>query len=495
MKRNIITTILLLLTVVLAGQIKVEPPVLVSPSNGATNQMPDVVLDWNAVIGAKSYELQLSLNSGFTNIVLDSITDLTAIKTRYLKFGQQYHWRVRSLYEGNIVSDWSTVRNFTVFAQFDLFRPLDNATKQAPNVELQWRDRVGPNSITGVTFFEIQLDTVNTFSSPELHTYTVAGNVFKKNAASLFFGKKYFWRARAGHPQAVSNWSSVRSFTVIAAPDLTRPTNNSVNVDLNVNLQWSVIAGIQKYEYYVDTTPAFLTPMVELTTNNVEPAKDLFYGQKYFWRVRARHNRDISGWSAVWNFTTANNPNLIFPANGDTNVSVRPQLRWSQIKGTVKYEINLSKDPNNMLQKILRKDASDLEPPSFNIAPDLDPSTVYYWRVRAYSNVDTSDYSPVWSFKTASPVGINQPEINSELTIYPTPADQELHIRIFSPKPSDQEIFVLDLLGKTVIREQVTLKTGYNELQLNISDLREGVYLLKLSGSDGVLTRKIFIGR
>ncbi len=495
MKRYILTAVFLITATIMMAQIKVEPPVLVAPNNAATNQMPDLLLDWNAVIGAVKYELQLSEDAGFTDIVLDSITDVTAIKASLLKFTQQYHWRVRSLYEGNISSNWSDARSFTIFTKFDLFRPNDNATNQVPDANLQWRDRVGANPITGVSYFEIQIDTVNTFDSPELHDFTVASGIFEKRMANLLFGTKYFWKVRTGHENSISNWSDVRSFTTVNAVVPQRPNNNSLNNDLNTNFRWEAITGIAKYEYQVDVDADFSAPMVELTENNIEPAKNLFYGTQYFWRVRARHTRDTTNWSPVWNFTTFTSPALTFPADADTGIVLRPQLRWGQIKGTIKYEVNLSKDQSTLADHKFYKDASDAELPHLNVAPDLEVSTVYYWRVRAMSAIDTSDFSPVWSFTTAAPVGINEYFGSSEVSIYPNPAKSMLNLSINSHQFANVELVIYDLLGQVVVKQNLLIKSGLNENHINVNDLSNGIYMLKMMNGEQVFTKKIVISK
>jgi hypothetical protein len=495
MKKYFITAVFLAVTSLMLAQIKVEPPVLILPANNATNQMPDIMLDWNAVIGADAYELQLSENADFTAIVLDSITDLTAIKSQFLKFNFQYHWRVRAKYAGNVNSEWSTAWSFSTFATFDLFRPNDNAVKQVPNVNLQWRDRVGQTLITGVSFFEVQIDSVDTFDSPFIKDYMVNGNLFEKATSDLYFGVKYFWRVRAGHVNGYSNWSAVRNFTTLSEIELKTPANNAVRMNLNENLRWDQISGITRYEYHVDTDPNFSSPDAELTVNNIEPARNLKYGTQYFWRVRGRHATDTTNWSLVWNFTTAGNPLLTAPANGDTGIVLRPQFRWAQIKGTIKYEINYCMDPDMLDTKIYYKDASDAEIPLYNVNTDLEPSTVYYWRVRAFSAIDTSNFSPVWTFTTVTPVGISEYFDDAEISIYPNPAKDVVNIKVNSNQSAKVVITLYDLLGQAVLQRDLTFKAGQNNTELMLGDLSNGIYLLKMVKDDQVYTNKIIISR
>ena len=71
MKRIFTTTLLIGLIGLmnLAAQVRIYTPTLSSPENGAIDQMPDVVLDWNAVTGGNTgiinYELQMDTDPAF----------------------------------------------------------------------------------------------------------------------------------------------------------------------------------------------------------------------------------------------------------------------------------------------------------------------------------------------------------------------------------------------------------------------------------------------
>jgi hypothetical protein len=101
MKRIFITTLLISLIGILnlTAQERIYTPELNIPANGAVDQMPDVVLDWNAVTGGNTgiikYDIQLDTDPGFTNPANFQTEFLTAYKTSMLLFGQTYYWHVR----------------------------------------------------------------------------------------------------------------------------------------------------------------------------------------------------------------------------------------------------------------------------------------------------------------------------------------------------------------------------------------------------------------
>ena len=113
-------------------------PVLLSPSNGASNQATRITLAWNASANASGYRLQVATDAGFSNIVLDQADIATAGKRVNLNTNTQYFWKVNATNSGG-TSDWSTAWNFTTSAvpkevEYSLFFNGTNAYVDCGNV-------------------------------------------------------------------------------------------------------------------------------------------------------------------------------------------------------------------------------------------------------------------------------------------------------------------------------------------------------------------------
>jgi len=88
-------------------------PVLISPTNGATNQPLSLNLVWHASSGAISYWLQLSTNSGFTSFIInDSTLTDTLQALSGLSQTTTYYWRVKAKNNAGY-SAFSSAWNFT----------------------------------------------------------------------------------------------------------------------------------------------------------------------------------------------------------------------------------------------------------------------------------------------------------------------------------------------------------------------------------------------
>jgi PGF-pre-PGF domain-containing protein len=100
---------------------------------------------------------------------------------------------------------------------------------------------------------------------------------------------------------------------------------------------------------------------------------------------------------SVWALSS---PSLTSPPNGAINVSTAPTFQWSAVLGAI-YDLQVSKSPD-FSQLVL--DRTGLVLPFYTAGiwePPLLPNTIYYWRVRARTLSETSDWSQVWSFRTA----------------------------------------------------------------------------------------------
>jgi len=97
----------------LADFISVSTPILTSPVNGAIGVSTNSTLNWNASSGAISYRLQLSTNSGFSPLLIDSsgITG-TSYSVSGLAKNASYYWRVSAANAGG-TSSYSSMSNFT----------------------------------------------------------------------------------------------------------------------------------------------------------------------------------------------------------------------------------------------------------------------------------------------------------------------------------------------------------------------------------------------
>ena len=87
---------------------------MLSPTNGKSLNYTHVLFEWRQVPDAVSYELQISTDEMFSNIVHSADMDkLIYIDTENIDWQSTYYWRVRAIYEDQSSSNWFDEFSFT----------------------------------------------------------------------------------------------------------------------------------------------------------------------------------------------------------------------------------------------------------------------------------------------------------------------------------------------------------------------------------------------
>lgn len=71
------------------------------------------------------------------------------------------------------------------------------------------------------------------------------------------------------------------------------------------------------------------------------------------------------------------------------------------------------------------------------------------------------------------------------IKVYPNPVQNQLNVEIFAPVKSKMEMTILDASGRLIKQHILDVEEGINQTGVNMSDLANGVYLLKFKDSKG----------
>ncbi len=172
-----IVSIILLFNLTAFTQTRIYTPTLRSPENAAVNQMPNALLDWDAVTGDGSeiaYDVQIAPASDFLNATSFWNIQVTALSMSNLQFKGMYYWRVRA-HDGVAISDWSEAFSFTVVSTVTITAPANQST-QNPDPLVKW------NTLSGVTNYDIQIDTAYSWRTESSGVSTKLTDVFVLDA-------------------------------------------------------------------------------------------------------------------------------------------------------------------------------------------------------------------------------------------------------------------------------------------------------------------------
>jgi photosystem II stability/assembly factor-like uncharacterized protein len=174
-----IICIVLLFNPAVFSQSRIYTPTLKAPANEAVNQMPDALLDWDAVTGEGteiSYDLQLAQSADFSDAVDFPNLTVTAFNMSKLKFKELYYWRVRA-HDGIAISDWSAPWSFNVISTVTINSPANQAIVN-PDALVKW------NALTGINHYDIQLDTSYSWRTENSGITTKLNDVFEIDATN-----------------------------------------------------------------------------------------------------------------------------------------------------------------------------------------------------------------------------------------------------------------------------------------------------------------------
>ncbi len=113
-----INSVRIITTVKPMGGVPVLPqiPVLIAPTNNSMSTSTSQTLRWNLINEAISYNIQMSNDTNFTNLLLNEVVTTNYYFIEYLKIGRSYYWRVKANYHG-VSSEFSRFWNFKLCFQ------------------------------------------------------------------------------------------------------------------------------------------------------------------------------------------------------------------------------------------------------------------------------------------------------------------------------------------------------------------------------------------
>jgi len=419
------------------------PPVLVSPINETINVSINPTLTWEASANATGYNINVSTDPTFaTTIALEETG--TSIDVLGLNSQTTYYWRVNA-YNASGTSEWSTVWMFTTGQQFTgptvTIGEVYANTGDVVVIPVQMYNFTGVDyAVNGITMF-INYD-VTKLSNPSFtdvnstlfpggisetgnpgvmaYIWSTGGAAVDVPPGTLIFNLQFTY---IGATQADLTWNIPQCLftndnldeivvTYIDGfvspsnppepplpPVLVSPIDGSVDMPNPLDFTWQASEGATNYYIEFSTNAEFTEPVWGEWTTETSYNEDFwYYGETYYWRVKASDGILESEWSEVWDVTIVEFgiPLLVSPVNEAIDVEIVPfaLLTWEGLEEATAYNIEISTDPTFAISTPYQVVETSLE------VTDLDYLTTYYWRVSGYNDYQTGEWSTVWMFTT-----------------------------------------------------------------------------------------------
>lgn len=368
------------------------------------------------------------------------------------------------------------------------------ASNNWPNAEFSLIENVLPGSDYTVT------------GSPSLYitvTNTADDSVIVHGAGSVSFtaaegvtGLTIYWHLNAacdtqasGNTQTTIQCTSCVCDATVAPSCVTEisPANGEASATVGaggaVTFTWNSDPNAEGYEL-------FINDFSQGTRSSGITFTGLSYGTAYTWSVVPKNCFADATDCPTWTFTTesctATAPPAVAasaptPANESMNVVIQApdgglSFNWNAPDTPGEsYTLNIG-TANPPTQPITNVENGD-------VITGLDVSTTYFWSIDVINCFGTTA-GPVWSFTTDSALSITE---NAEETfsVFPNPTSDVLNIK---GAQNIDTITVFNLLGQSVAS---FTKNDLSNSSINLSELSNGLYLVKISSGDKIQTLRV----
>lgn len=269
--------------------IEIEPLAPIKPaapvvkvSNRVADGKPTVT--WNAVSGAKEYEVYRSTSQNGTYQKVATTTKTSYVNTG-AKTGTAYYYQVKTVGTNGAVSDASK----SVGVRCDLSQPKVTITNVASSgkIKLSW------NKIDSAKEYKVYRATSQNGAYKLVKTTT--SNSYINTTAKE--GTTYYYKVMAIHKNSSAN--SAYSTVVSRACDLARP---EVTIKLSSTgkprLTWKAVTGAKEYKVYRATSPNGTYTLMKTATSTSYTNTSAKKGTTYYYKVQAVHTKSAAN-SAV----------------------------------------------------------------------------------------------------------------------------------------------------------------------------------------------------
>ncbi|MFH0759471.1 MAG: T9SS type A sorting domain-containing protein [Bacteroidota bacterium] len=400
--------------------------------------------------------------------------------------------------------------------------PSNNATQVLRNIGIQW------NEVDEAIYYHLQVSTDLAFSSEIIYEIDSLNDT-STQLTNLLYNTTYYWRVSAAVTLGTSQWSEVWNFTTIAMPVTpTEQTSNIIFSDItknSVKINWEKGNGLSSIIF-----------IKQDYTGTPEPFDNSSYDAESSFGSGSQIG--TSGWFCVYN----GGASTITVNNLESSTSYRAMaLTYNGSNGDEKYLLDANTSNIDNFTTLCDYDfyGSDPQvhlyfrnPTTYDVEISLSHScgstkltfyeivltdNSFYISVYAYPNsgymegslsADGSSFNGTYniSFAYLNQFGIPiscgtksgnwsasaklcvQTDIENmseeSFTLYPNPADNVLYFQ--GIKNEIKRVSILTLDGKLI--KEINEK-GLK--QIDISDLPEGIYLIRIENSNCILSKKI----
>ncbi|MEP0262663.1 hypothetical protein, partial [Dokdonia sp.] len=356
---------------------------LTNPIDGSIDVPVDTDLSWNPVSGAANYQVQVGSFSGNYNI-LDIIVPNTTYNFANDLNGLTNHYvLITPLDASGIPIGVNCNEEFfrTDIRCPSLLLPTDGSTDVPVDTNLSW------SSVPGAANYELFVGlSPGDFSIANILTPST-GFIFPNDLDPF---TTYYVSITpysfSGIPLSFN--CSEESFTTgSVCTNLVTPTNGTIDVSVDTDLQWNPVGGAATYQILIgDTSGNYnLINDISTTTTYVIPPGILNVATTYYVQIIPFNSSAVQlGINcAEESFSTGSScTSLVTPTNGAIDVSIDTDLEWNPVSEAATYQILIGDTSGNynLINDISTTTTYVIPPGILNVA------TTYYVQIIPFNS-------------------------------------------------------------------------------------------------------------
>lgn len=246
--------------------------------------------------------------------------------------------------------------------------------------------------------------------------------------------------------------------------------------------------GSDQYEMQYKTTigGSWTTVTVE---NTFFELNSLTANTSYTWKVKAFCDGVWTAYSSDKIFitpsagTSCTSPNVLNTSLITTN---KATFNWNAVTGALQYQISY--------KKLTDLTWTDVFTTSTAVqVTGLLPITLYQWKVKTQCAAGWKDYTTTIDFTTLLLKSENEITEIRNMSLFPNPVSDVVNISFSNAISTVLTMNIVDLTGRLLQEELVTVQDGEVSLELNVDDLPAGVYILTLKDEYSIVCAEKFI--
>lgn len=288
------------------------------------------------------------------------------------------------------------------------------------------------------------------------------------------------------------------------SPVLVEPADGASDQPDTLILSWGPVEQAVRYTVEVSPDESFTEDLIHEETvfmDTTSVVTDLVGMTEYFWRVKAHNAAGDTDYSEIYSFTTGFplEPELQYPEQGNTDVPVSPTFEWTEAGGAEQYKLQLAR-ANTFTEERMVLDTIIVST-TLVIERELEEESIHFWRVRAFNEFGSSDWSDHRGFRTTTVTYIDEtdelPEDYNLKPNYPNPFNPNTMITFALPERDHIVIQIYSITGEKI----TTLVDGHFDGGIHTVEWRadgfaSGVYYCVMEAQSGfVSTEKMILVR